>query len=123
MPQDTRIALFLMGELVAALRANDPDAFRQVAVWWGARPRGVSGGGTSAGLAVFVPDRGRAGQAAWLAPGGKPLNPVTAVLLHPCDVGHRGSGPTGFSFWRAPSLQAWAQGEGQMPALVNSYPY
>ena len=24
----TRIALFLMGELVAALRANDPDAFR-----------------------------------------------------------------------------------------------
>ncbi len=25
MPQDTRIALFLMGELVAALRANDPD--------------------------------------------------------------------------------------------------
>ena len=29
MPQDTRIALFLMGELVYALRANDPDAFRQ----------------------------------------------------------------------------------------------
>ena len=29
MTQDTRIALFLMGELVAALRANDPDAFRQ----------------------------------------------------------------------------------------------
>ena len=28
MPQNTRIALFLMGELVAALRANDPDAFR-----------------------------------------------------------------------------------------------
>ena len=28
MPQDTRIALFLMGELVAALRANDPEAFR-----------------------------------------------------------------------------------------------
>lgn len=28
MPQDTRIALFLMEELVAALRANDPDAFR-----------------------------------------------------------------------------------------------
>ena len=27
MSQDTRIALFLMGELVAALRANDPDAF------------------------------------------------------------------------------------------------
>ena len=28
MTQDTRIALFLMGELVAALHANDPDAFR-----------------------------------------------------------------------------------------------
>ena len=28
MTQDTRIALFLMAELVAALRANDPDAFR-----------------------------------------------------------------------------------------------
>ena len=30
MPQDTRIALFLMGELVAALRANEPDAFRNL---------------------------------------------------------------------------------------------
>ena len=29
MTRDTRIALFLMGELVAALRANDPDAFSQ----------------------------------------------------------------------------------------------
>ena len=28
MTRDTRIALFLMGELVAALRASDPDAFR-----------------------------------------------------------------------------------------------
>ena len=28
MTRDTRIALFLMGELVAALRANAPDAFR-----------------------------------------------------------------------------------------------
>ena len=28
MTHDTRIALFLMGELVAALRANEPDAFR-----------------------------------------------------------------------------------------------
>ena len=27
MPQDTRIALFLMGELIYALRANDPDTF------------------------------------------------------------------------------------------------
>ena len=29
MPQDTRIALFLMGELVAALRANAPDLFKR----------------------------------------------------------------------------------------------
>ena len=29
MTRDTRTALFLMGELVAVLRANDPDAFRQ----------------------------------------------------------------------------------------------
>ena len=29
MPQDTRIALFLMGELVAALRANDTDLFKR----------------------------------------------------------------------------------------------
>ena len=29
MPQDTRIALFLMGELVAALRSNDPDLFKR----------------------------------------------------------------------------------------------
>ena len=28
MNRDTRIALFLMGELVAALRANESDAFR-----------------------------------------------------------------------------------------------
>ena len=29
MTTDTRIALFLMGELVAALRANDPDLFKR----------------------------------------------------------------------------------------------
>tara|TARA_S200002703_G_scaffold11316_2_gene10334 strand:- start:708 stop:926 length:219 start_codon:yes stop_codon:yes gene_type:complete len=29
MTQETRIALFLLGELVAALRANDPDTFKQ----------------------------------------------------------------------------------------------
>ena len=28
MTRDTRMALFLMGELVAALRANEPEAFR-----------------------------------------------------------------------------------------------
>ena len=30
MTRDIRIALFLMGELVAALRANAPDAFRDL---------------------------------------------------------------------------------------------
>ena len=29
MTRDTRFALFLMGELVAALRANDPDLFKR----------------------------------------------------------------------------------------------
>ena len=29
MSQDTRIALFLLGELVAALRTNDPDLFKR----------------------------------------------------------------------------------------------
>ena len=29
MTHDTRIALFLMGELVSALRANDPDLFKR----------------------------------------------------------------------------------------------
>ena len=29
MPHDTSIALFLMGELVAALRTNDPDLFKR----------------------------------------------------------------------------------------------
>nr|BDD47050.1 hypothetical protein 4 [bacterium] len=29
MTQETRIALFLMGELVAALSANDPDTFKR----------------------------------------------------------------------------------------------
>ena len=29
MTRDTRIALFLMGELVSALRANDPDGFNR----------------------------------------------------------------------------------------------
>ena len=29
MTQETRIALFLIGELVAALRANDPDTFKR----------------------------------------------------------------------------------------------
>ena len=32
MTSDTRIALFLMGELVAALRANGPDPFRDFLV-------------------------------------------------------------------------------------------
>ena len=29
MPQDTRIALFLLAELVAALQDNDPDTFKR----------------------------------------------------------------------------------------------
>ena len=29
MPQDTRIILFLLAELVAALKANDPDTFKR----------------------------------------------------------------------------------------------
>ena len=29
MPQDTRIALFLLAELVAALQANNPDTFKR----------------------------------------------------------------------------------------------
>ena len=29
MLQDTRITLFLLAELVAALRANDPDTFKR----------------------------------------------------------------------------------------------
>ena len=29
MPQDTRIALLLIGELVASLRAIEPDAFKR----------------------------------------------------------------------------------------------
>ena len=29
MTRDTRMALFLMGELIAALRANDPDLFKR----------------------------------------------------------------------------------------------
>ena len=29
MPQDTRIALFLLAELVAALQASDPDKFKR----------------------------------------------------------------------------------------------
>ena len=30
MARDTRIALFLMGELIASLRANNSDAFREL---------------------------------------------------------------------------------------------
>ena len=44
MPQDTGIALFLMGELVAVLRANDPDAFK----YW------LSGGVQDLGESVVV---------------------------------------------------------------------
>ncbi len=49
-----------------------------MAVWWGAGPRGISGGGVAAGLASPVPDRGRTGQAAGLAPGSEPSDPVSS---------------------------------------------
>ena len=42
-------------------------------VWRGKRPRGASSGGTASGLALLVPDGGRAGQAAGLAPRGEHL--------------------------------------------------
>ena len=41
--------------------------------WMAARPGGPSGGGITSGLALLVPDCGRAIQAAGLAPGGEPL--------------------------------------------------
>ena len=46
MTRDARIALFLIGELVAALRGNDPDAFRQ----W------LSGGVQDLGEVLFSQD-------------------------------------------------------------------
>ena len=42
MPQDARIALCLMGKLVAALRANDPDAFK---CWLFGGVQGLGGSG------------------------------------------------------------------------------
>ena len=39
MTRDTRIALFLIGELVAALRANDPDLFKR----WQAQQQNSTG--------------------------------------------------------------------------------
>ena len=44
MTRDTRIALFLMGELVASPRANDPDLLSDGCLG-GPRPRGTSSGG------------------------------------------------------------------------------
>ena len=67
MTRDTRIALFLMSELVAALRANDPDAFR------GLLSEGMQELGVTEVEELLldcpVPDAGRAGQADGLAPG------------------------------------------------------
>ena len=89
MPQNTRIALFLMGELIYALRANDPDAFRQ----W------LSGGVQDLGEAVveellldwldpFLTVEEQYRLTTWHM-GVRPLNPVDAVLLSPCDQHHR----------------------------------
>ena len=47
MTRGTWIALFLMGELVAALRLNDTD-FQTLALWWGAGLRKASYGGDEA---------------------------------------------------------------------------
>ncbi|MDA7436924.1 hypothetical protein N8654_04550 [Synechococcus sp. AH-601-B19] len=46
MPQNIRIALFLMGELLSALHANDPDTFKCWRSGGSARPREANGGGT-----------------------------------------------------------------------------
>ena len=40
MLQDTRITLFLLAELVAALRANDPDTFKRW-LYGGIQPFGL----------------------------------------------------------------------------------
>ena len=58
MTQDTRIALFLLGELIAAIRANKPEIFKAWLCGGRASSRGASGLGT----------------AAELAPGSEPLN-------------------------------------------------
>ena len=73
MTRDTRIALLLMGKLVAALRANDPDALRSLL------SESIQELGMTEveelllGLAPRVPDGRRARQADGLAPRGKPL--------------------------------------------------
>ena len=61
-----------MGELVVALRANDPGAFRQ---WLsgGVQDLDESSGSTVAGLTLFVPHNRKAGQADGLASGREPL--------------------------------------------------
>ena len=63
MTRDTRIPLILMGELVVALHANAPDAFKCWPYGGLLGLEGASGRGTAAGLALLVPDCGRAGQA------------------------------------------------------------
>ena len=62
MTRDTRIPLILMGELVVALHANAPDAFKCWPYGGLLGLEGASGRGT-AGLALLVPDCGRAGHA------------------------------------------------------------
>ena len=54
MTRDTRIALFLIGELVAALRDNDSDLFRQ---WLAGGSFGVleSGVELASGGVLFTP--------------------------------------------------------------------
>ena len=68
MTRDTLIALFLMGKLVAALRANDHDTFKRprpiqnMADWRVAKPRGAIDGGIAALLILTIFDYVRASQ-------------------------------------------------------------
>ena len=61
-----------MGELVAALQANDPDT-QAMAVWRQPRPRATSRDGAGAEFAGPVRHQSGAGQACCLAPGSQPL--------------------------------------------------
>ena len=57
MTHDTRIALFLMGELVAALRANDTDLFKRIALLIPPEERGGVAGPSDITLMLTAPYR------------------------------------------------------------------
>ena len=83
MPHDTRIALFLIRELVKAVHTNDPDEFEG----W------LTGGVQDLWEPVAeemllewletLPDVGRAGQAAGLALGSEPIKKGGESLIPP----------------------------------------